>query len=65
MAMKGSFEERAAHLSYVAPLIAALLIRLGVLDPAHPVAIRFMTGPVTNWAGDAVGRLQPVTGITG
>lgn len=46
-------------------LIAALLIRLGVLDPAHPVAIRFMTGPVTNWAGDAVGRLQPVTGITG
>ena len=46
-------------------LIAALLIRLGALDPAHPVAIKCMTGPVTNWAGDAVGRLQPVAGITG
>ena len=46
-------------------LIAALLVRLGVLDPAHPIAIRYTTGPVTNWAGNAVGRLQPVAGITG
>ena len=46
-------------------LIAALLVRLGVLDSAHPTAVKYMTGPVTNWAGDAVGRLQPVAGITG
>jgi L-asparaginase II len=46
-------------------LIAALLTRLGVLEEAHPVAIKYTTGPIKNWAGDAVGRIQPVAGIMG
>ncbi|MEL6550883.1 MAG: asparaginase [Pseudomonadota bacterium] len=36
--------------------IAALLIRLGALDPAHPAALKRL-GPITNWAGRETGRV--------
>lgn len=41
--------------------ITALLIRLGVLDPGHPVVKHYLTGPITNRAGLAVAerRLAP------
>ncbi|MEM1101041.1 MAG: asparaginase, partial [Pseudomonadota bacterium] len=36
--------------------IAALLIRLGALDPAYPAALKRL-GPITNWAGRETGRV--------
>lgn len=46
-------------------VIAAVLVRLGVLDPAHPSAQRFLTGPIRNRRGDAVARLTPVRDLIG
>ncbi len=37
--------------------IAAILVRLGVLDAAHPVAQRLTAGVQRNWRGIATGRL--------
>lgn len=37
--------------------IAAILVRLGVLDGAHPVAERLTAGIQRNWRGIATGRL--------
>lgn len=39
--------------------IAALLIRLGALDPGHPAARRFCNAPVLNRRGIEVGRIVP------
>ena len=38
-------------------VIAALLVRLGVLDPAHPVALRLTAGEQRNWRGIPTGRI--------
>jgi len=45
--------------------VAALLIRLGVLDPAHPAARRLINGPFRNWRGIAVGQLRAAPGLIG
>ena len=38
-------------------VIAALLVRLGVLEAAHPVAARLMAGEQRNWRGIVTGRI--------
>ena len=40
-------------------MIAAVLVRLGVLDAAHPDVIRFLTPPVLNWDGLVTGQIKP------
>lgn len=39
--------------------ITALLVRLGVLDAAHPAAKRYLATPITNFAEDVVGHIGP------
>ena len=39
--------------------IAALLVRLGALDPEHPTAARFLNMPVLNWDGLTTGSVRP------
>lgn len=43
--------------------LVALLTREGVLDPAHPAALRRLEGPLQNWRGLTVGRLRRATGF--
>ena len=43
--------------------IAALLVRLGVLDPQHPNVARFLSPEVKNWDGLVTGRIRPVPGV--
>lgn len=43
--------------------ITALLIRLGALDPGHPIATRLLTGPHRNWRGIATGELRLAPGF--
>lgn len=45
--------------------IAALLVRLGVLDPAHPDVARFLNPPIRNWDGLITGQIRPVAGLSG
>jgi len=40
-------------------VIAALLARLGALDPDHPAAHKYMHGPITNWRGIETGFVRP------
>jgi len=44
-------------------IVAAVLVRLGVLDDAHPVALRLMHGPITNRAGLSVGEYRLAEGF--
>ena len=39
--------------------IAAVLIKLGVLDPAHPAALRRVNTVMRNWRGVVVGSVKP------
>ena len=39
--------------------IAAVLVKLGVLDPAHPAAQKFMTPKIRNWDGLVTGAIRP------
>lgn len=39
--------------------IAAILVRLGVLDPDHPATRRFMNSPILNRRGIEVGMVKP------
>jgi len=39
--------------------LAALLARVGVLDPAHPAAQKRLNAPITNWRGVHTGRICP------
>ena len=39
--------------------IAALLVRLGALDAAHPAAARWMTPEIRNWRGIVTGGIKP------
>ncbi len=43
--------------------IAAILIRLGVLDPAHPVAGRYVNAPIRNWDGLETGVMRPAAAL--
>jgi len=43
--------------------IAALLVKLGVLDPNHPATLKRMNAPITNWRGIRTGTLKPATAL--
>lgn len=43
--------------------IAAILVRLGVLDPEHPATLRRMNAPVTNWRGLQTGWIRPASAL--
>ena len=43
--------------------IAAILVRLGVLDPAHPAARKFRDAPITNWRGIETGAIRPAAAL--
>ncbi|MEM9580286.1 MAG: asparaginase [Pseudomonadota bacterium] len=43
--------------------IAALLVRCGVLDPAHPATLKRMNAPITNWRGVLTGYIRPPAGL--
>lgn len=43
--------------------IAAILVRLGVLDPDHPAALEHMTPRMLNRRGVDTGQLRPVPGV--
>ena len=43
--------------------IAALLIRLGVLDADHPTARRFVNAPILNRRGLETGVIKPVDSL--
>ena len=45
--------------------IAALLVRLGVLDANHPITRRFMNVPIRSRSGLDAGIIKPVDGLTG
>ncbi|PVA10274.1 L-asparaginase [Pelagivirga sediminicola] len=45
--------------------IAALLVRLGVLDANHPSARKFMNKVMTNWRGIETGMIKPAAGLPG
>ena len=44
--------------------IAALLVRLGVLDGNHPATLKRMNAPIRNWRGIETGTLRPAAGLT-
>ncbi|WP_116133004.1 asparaginase [Tropicimonas sp. IMCC34043] len=44
-------------------VIAALLVRAGLLDPADPAARAYLAPPERNRRGIEVGRMQPVPGL--
>lgn len=39
--------------------IAAVLVKLGVLNPAHPTAKHYMAPPIQNWDGLITGQIRP------
>ena len=43
--------------------IAAILVRLGVLDAGHPATRRFMNAPITNWCGIETGAIKPAAAL--
>ncbi|WP_025051942.1 asparaginase [Sulfitobacter noctilucae] len=43
--------------------IAALLVRLGVLDPNHPATLKRLNAPIKNWRGIETGILKPAAGL--
>jgi L-asparaginase II len=43
--------------------IGAVLIRLGVLDPDHPAARKYVTAPIRNWDGLETGRMRPAEAL--
>lgn len=45
--------------------IAALLVRLGVLNAAHPDVKRFLNPEIRNWDGAVTGEIRPVAGLAG
>ncbi len=45
--------------------ITALLVHLGVLDPAHPSALKRLGGTQTNWRGLATGVTRTAQGFPG
>jgi L-asparaginase II len=47
-----------------AAAIAAVLIRLGVLDAAHPAAKRWINTQMRNWRGVEVGSVRPAAALS-
>ena len=45
--------------------VAALLVRLGVLDPDHEETRKVLNAPIRNWRGTVTGYIRPVQGLTG
>lgn len=45
--------------------IVALLARAGVLDPAHPAALKRLGGPLKNWRGKVWGEVRLARGFPG
>jgi L-asparaginase II len=45
--------------------ITTLLARLGVLDPAHPAALKRLGGPIRNWRGIDTGQICTASGFPG
>lgn len=43
--------------------ITAILVHLGVLDAAHPVVEKYLTGDQTNWRGLVTGQLRRAAGF--
>lgn len=43
--------------------VTALLLRTGLLDPAHPVVAQYLTGPHRNWRGIETGELRLAAGF--
>ena len=43
--------------------IAALLVRLGVLDANHPATLKRMNAPITNWRGTLTGYIRPAASL--
>ncbi|MCQ0094048.1 asparaginase [Roseovarius sp. M141] len=43
--------------------IAALLVRLGVLDPEHPATRKFMNKTIRSWRGIEAGMIKPAAGL--
>jgi len=43
-------------------VITALLVQNGLLDPANPVAQKYMVGPITNWRGLKTGHMRVLLG---
>ena len=43
--------------------IAAILVRLGVLDANHRATLKRMNAPITNWRGTLTGYLKPAAGL--
>lgn len=43
--------------------IAALLVRLGVLDANHPATLKRLNAPIKNWRGIKTGVLKPAAGL--
>ena len=43
--------------------IAAILVRLGVLNPEHPAACKFRNAPITNWRGIETGMIKPAAAL--
>lgn len=43
--------------------IAAILVRLGVLDAAHPATIARMQPAITNWRGTITGQIRPAAAL--
>jgi L-asparaginase II len=43
--------------------IAALLVRLGVLDANHPATLKRINAPINNWDGLQTGILKPAAGL--
>lgn len=45
--------------------VTAVLVHLGVLDPAHPAALKRLGGAQTNWRGLQTGVTQTAPGFPG
>ncbi len=43
--------------------VAAILVKLGVLDPDHTATLKRMTPTVTNWRGLEVGHIRPTAAL--
>lgn len=43
--------------------IASILVRLGVLDPAHPAARKLRNAPIVNWRGIETGMVRPAAAL--
>lgn len=43
--------------------MAAILVKLGVLDAEHPLAQKYINAPIQNWDGLVTGKMKPAEGV--